>query len=224
MTWLPVAPQAVRDLMTLNTDSTSRYSDGMIGSNIDTTARFLERATHRYFEARENVTLTFTTNGDASVDLPGVRAVDSVTQAGTALTLDESFWLIPDTQQSGVFTAVQLRAFTSRAGPWWLHFRDWFDRNLDSPYHPANQGGGYGSMPNDLVVVADVGYTAANLPAEFLKAVVAGAAFLTLRPHALLTDATNTPEGFGIPLDSWPFEVQSFVEGWRIGTRSAVSL
>jgi hypothetical protein len=218
-----VTVQNVRDYTTLNSDSTSRYSDAQITSNIRTASEYLEKATHRYFGNRTGVTLTFTSNGDGIVDLPGFRTITSVTQAGSALTVDETYWLIPDDQQSGVYTALQLRAFTGRS-PWWLSSPDWFDRNLDSPYYPANMGYGYGSLPNDVVVVGDVGYADNDLPYPLRNATVALAAWYTKRPDAVLSGASQTPDGNALDLSQIPDEVQLFIEKWRIGGHMAVSL
>jgi hypothetical protein len=220
-----IAAADVRNYLTLNTDSTSRYSDATIRSNIQAGQEFLRKATNRYFEPASGVTLTLTSNGNSVVDLPGVRSVTSVTQAGSALTADETYWLLPDDQGSGVYTGLQLRAFISRPGaPWWLSVPDWFDRNLDSPYYPANMAGGYGSLPNDLVIVADVGYLDANLPASYLLALKFLAAILTLSPHTTVTNTISSADGLPQDIvDAWAF-VQRFIEEWRVGTHSAVSV
>jgi len=100
----------------------------------------------------------------------------------------------------------------------------WFDRNLDSPWYPANYGGGRGSMPNDLVLVCDVGYTDGTLPNELLMATKVLAAWYTKRPDAVLQGSSLTPDGNPIVLEDFPPEVEQFIRDWRIGTHSAVSL
>lgn len=212
----------VRNLLKLEPAATSNYSDDTIRSNIYAASEFLEKATGRYFANRTNVTLTLTSNGDFGVSLPGVRSVTSVSRAGTVLTADQTYWLLPDEQQSGVYTGLQFQAYTGR-GPWWKAIPEWFDRNLDSPYNPANYGSGGGSLPNDVVMVADVGYLDANIP-EMLRLVtktLAGA--LTLYGPAVLTGALTTQEGSTLATTAWEL-VEQFKRDWSLGNLVAVSV
>ena len=145
------------------TGTTGNYSDGAIGSNINAAWEFLERSTKRWFGNRPGVTLTLTSQGTTSVTIPGFRTITSVTQQGTALVLDSTYYRIPDAQQSGVYTAIQLRGFGSRSdGPGYLSNPEWFDRDLD---HPRYAYGGFAySLPNDLVIVGDGGYLDVDIP------------------------------------------------------------
>lgn len=220
---MTIAAADVRNYLALTTDSTSRYSDATINSNIATGQEFLRKATNRYYESA-NVTLTLTSNGEPLLDLPGVRSVTSVTQAGTTLVADTTYWLLPDDQNSGVYTQLQLRAFTA-SGLWWYKaIPEWFDRNLDSPNYPPSYGMGYGSLPNDVVVTGTAGYLDANLPAPYLMALKVLATWYTKRPDAVLSGASQTNDGNPLDLTLIPEEVQMFIREWKIGTHTVVSL
>jgi hypothetical protein len=219
-----VTAAQVREYLELNDPgSSSKYSDATIGSNIRAASYTLERVTHRWFADRTATTLKFTTNGAASVLLPGLRTATTVTMQGAGLTEDSTYWLVPDDAQSGVFTALQVRPFASgRAGAWWLSNPEWFDRNLDSPFYPANRGYGYTSLPNDLVIVGDWGYEDDdNFPEPIRLATKALAGYYTLHPSALLSGAQSTGEGNIFDLSRLPIEVQSFVAEWRLGQQAA---
>lgn len=211
-----ITEASVRDYLGLNSvSSDSRYSDSTLGSNIRAASWTLERATGRFFGDRTQ-TLTFTTNGAAFITIPGLRSASSIASYGTALTVDESYWLIPDAQQSGIYTGVQLRAFTSgQNGPWWLHYSSWFDQNLDSYLHPNNRGAS--SSPNDLVIAGTWGYTAADFPEPVRHATKVLAAYYTKRPDAILSGGITTPDGNSFDLSRFPVEVQAFIKDWRVG-------
>jgi len=210
-----VGVAAVREYLDLNTSaSSSKYSDATIGSNIKAAGWYLERATGRYFGNRTATTLRFTTNGSAFLVLPGLRTATSVTLQGAALTADASYWLLPDAQQTGVYVGIQFRAFGTRQdGPWWLGNPEWFDRDLDSPFFPGNRGAGRTSLPNDLIIVGDWGYT--DLPDPLLHATKVLAGYYTKRPDALLSGALATPDGGSVDLSQVPVEVAMFVEEWK---------
>lgn len=205
--------EAVRDFIDLNNDATSMYSDQTIGSNIRAASWFLERATGRMFGDRTALTMKFSTNGAASVTIPGLRTATSVSYVGSPLTADETYWLLPDVQQTGVFTGIQLRGFSDRRdGPSYLAFPEWFDRNLDSPKYR----GYLESIPNDLVIVGDWGYTEANLPEPVRFATKTLAAFYTKYPDAILIGSTQTAQGGSIDLSGFPLPVQQFVTEWSV--------
>jgi hypothetical protein len=212
-----ITAASVRDYLGLNSvSSDSKYSDSTLGSNIRAASWTLERATGRFFGDRTQ-TLKFTTNGAAFVTIPGLRTVGTpVTNQGVTLTEDETFYLIPDSQQSGVYTGIQFRAFGtgSSGGAWWMHNPEWFDRNLDSYLHPGNRGGAT-SLPNDLVLPGSWGYT--DIPEPILHATKVLAAFYTKRPDAILSGAITTPDGNSFDLSQFPVEVQAFIKDWRIG-------
>lgn len=225
---LVVTAGTVRDYMALNSPgSTSQYSDGTIGSNVRAAQNQLEKATMRWFIDRPATTFTVTTNGRPQVYIPGFRTITTVTIQTAPLIANSSYWALPDAQNSGIYTGMQLRAFTSQsrdpAKPW-LSNPNWFDVNADSPWYPPNYGGAYAqsSLPNDLVITGDGGYASANLPEAFIEAVKIWAAFKTMRPSSLLADVAITPQGGVVTYSSMPPEIVGFITEWRIG-ESAVA-
>lgn len=214
-----VTASAVRQYLNLNDPATgndSRYTDQTMGSNIRAAGAWLERRTGRFY-GDQTLTLKFTTNGQALVILPGLRTATSVTLAGATLTADSTYYLVPDTQQSGVYTGIQFRAFQNRQsrGPWYMANPEWFDRGLDLP----GQGSvGYtSSLPNDLVIAGSFGYTDALLPEEVRHAVKVLAGYYTKRPDALLSGGVTTDSG-SFDLSAYPIEVQDFVRDWATGS------
>lgn len=203
-----VAVADVRDYLQV-TGTTGQYSDGLIGSNIRTAHAYLQRVTHRQFDA-ESTTKTFSTNGQPSISIPDLRSVNSVTLNDSTLTQDETFWLIEDPQHSGIYLAIQFRAF-SRSGDYHA-YPDWFDRNLDQLWRKGLLQGG---LPNDLVIDGSWGHD--PQPDEFLTATKALAAWYTVRPDALLTATRQTAAGNAVDLGQVPDEVALFIEAWSVG-------
>lgn len=212
-----VTAASVREYLELNSvASSSKYSDATIGSNIRAAIGALERMTHRRLEDSTE-TLKFTTNGAAYLTIPGLRTATTVTLQGSALTADSTYYLIPDSQQTGVYVGIQFRAFgtgTNR-GAWWLSNPEWFDRNLDSPWHPANRGYSATSLPNDLSIAGTWGYVDdATMPEAVRHAAKVLAAFYTKRPDAILSGGITTPDGNTFDLSRLPVEVAEFVREW----------
>ncbi len=208
-----VSEQSVRDILELNASGSSKYPDPLIGSNIRAASAFLERATSRIFRNETALTLKFTTNNQGSVWLPGLRTPTTVTLNSSAKTIDESYWLVPDAQQSGVYTGVTFHPYGTadyRSNP------EWFDRNLDSPYW-QQLAGSRRSLPNDLVITGDWGYV--TPPELLMDATKRLAAWYTLRSDALLSGARFTDAGV-FDLSSLPIEVQNFVSSWKGGTQA----
>jgi hypothetical protein len=213
-----ITAQSVREYMELNSPgSTSKYTDATLGSNIRASQGMLERWTSRRFED-VTATLTFSTDGRAFLPIPGLRSTTGVTNQGTTLVADETYYLLPDTQQTGVYTGIQFRAFRTSGtnGPWWLSNPEWFDRNLDHPHYPANRGESM-TLPNDLTIAGSWGWTDALMPEAVRHAVKVLAGFLTLRPDALLTGGRFTPGGDVTDLSQFPIEIQAFVADWKVG-------
>jgi len=211
-----VSATSVRDYMGLNSPATtSQYTDDTIGSNIRAASWMLERATGRIFNDSTR-TLLFTTNGAAYLTIPGLRTASSVTLQSSALTANSTYFLIPDSQQTGLYTGIQFRAFGTRdGGPWWLSNPEWFDRNLDSPKASA---GNYASLPNDLSITGTWGFVDdSTFPEPIRHATKVLAAYYTKRPDAILSGALVTPDGNFVNLSSLPIEVQQFVTEWRVG-------
>lgn len=232
MTLATVASVAdVQTILRAQGSSQSQLTSDVISSNLRAAQTFIERATNRFFADRPATTLTFSTNGAAYIDIPGVRTVTSATWP-VGVPLDFSVtgtgYLIADTQQTGLYIGVQVRPFVrNNAGPWWRSSPEWFDRNLDSPYYPGNYGGGnglYSSIPNDLQITGDWGYDDASLPEPFRDAVKLEAAWKTLRPAALLSGAYSTPDGNAYDLTNHPKEVQDFINQWRLGQPMVVGI
>jgi hypothetical protein len=97
----------------------------------------------------------------------------------------------------------------------------WWDA-LDNPFYPGNYGGGYAwtSMPNDLVVVGDGGYTASTYPFAWLLAVKQLASFVTKQPASLLAETIITPQGGVVNYASIPATVQGFIASWQSGQQA----
>ncbi len=204
-----VTPAQVRDYLNI-TATTGQYSNDLIGSNINAASGFLQRRTGRQFEWQgSNVRKVFTTEGRAYLTIPDLRQANDVQLQGTALEADSTYYLIPDRNNTGVFTGIQFRAFNQgdyRANP------DWFDRNLDS----WRWRGRYDwSLPNDLAITGEWGHV--TLPSELLHATVVLAGYYTKRPDAVLSGGIQTPEGGIFDLSALPIEVRSFIDDWKIG-------
>lgn len=209
-----VSAQSVRDYMELNASSSSRYSDATIGSNIRAAGWLLERATGRLYADR-TLTLVFTTEGRTLVPIPGLRTATTITLAGSVVTADSTYWLLPDVQQTGVSTGIQFRAFDPQpGGPWYWSISDWWDRGLDLPGRRTDRS----SLPNDLSIAGSWGYTDALLPEPVRHATKVLAAYYTKRPDAILSGAITTEAGI-FDLSSLPIEIQGFIADWRVGSQ-----
>lgn len=221
---LLVSAASVREYLELNaTASTSRYTDSTIGSNIRAATSALEAACSRYFADRTfdvGTPWTTTTMLRAIVSLPGFRTFTSILFGGVTMTVDQSCWVIPDAQQTGVYTGIQFRAFRADGNhSWWRADPGWFDKALDSPFYPGNYGGGYAytSMPNDLRIAGSAGYAAGSEPDALLHAIKVLAGFYTMRPASILADSAITPQGGVLTYSQMPAEVRQFVADWRAG-------
>lgn len=219
--------QDVRDVLELNQTATSKYADPLVQSNIYAASAFLERATWRYFADR---TFTVgspyraTTEGAAAIPLPGFRSVTSVTLAGTALAADSTYYLLPDAQQTGIYTAIQFRPFAGGFGTSYGSNPEWFDRGLDLPDYRVRAGYGMSSQPNDLAIAGSAGYADPIGSVPFLAhATKFLAAHYTLHPQALLAGAQSTPEGAIFDVSSLPDEVTAFIAQYKLGGTMVVS-
>jgi hypothetical protein len=185
-----------------------RWNAPMLSSNILVASAFLERRTGRQFELQLATTKRFTTNGDAFVALPGLRSASSVSLASTTMELDNTYHLIPDTQQTGVYIGIQFRPFGRGAD--YRSWPDWFDTNKDRRWYP-----GFTSDPNDLVITGDWGYI--DYPDELVHVTNVLAAWITRRPDSLLGGVSVTPSGTEIDMGALPIEVRLFIDTWKIG-------
>ena len=231
-----VTPGQVRAYLELNSPSTSsRYSDETIGSNIRAAQSDLEAATKRFLYDHPSITWATTTMLQAQVTLPGFRSIASATWGGAALSVavpgdgntSPSAWGLWESSpgvEERLIVALQFRAWrVDNDMPWYYADRDWWDKSLDNPFYPGNYGGGYAwtSMPNDLVIVGDGGYTPGSEPEAVKDAVKIYAAWKTMRPAGLLGGLAVTPQGNTVDYTSLPAEVVDFIADWSIGPQVA---
>lgn len=234
---LIISTTAVRDYLDLNTPgSSSKYTDGTIGSNIRAATSFLEHKTGRVLAQRDAMTFAATSMLAAIVPIPGFRTFTSVTWGGSVQTVGypgndagASVWALLESipgVSNPLYIGLQFRQFRVQgSGPWYLSDPLWFDKNLDSPYHPGNFASGYAgtSSPNDLVVIGNAGYLVGTEPEDVLHAVKVLAAFYTMRPASILADVAITPAGGVLNYAQLPAEVRDFLADWTIG-RQMVSI
>ena len=196
------------------TNSVGRYSDSNLDFLLQTASEQLERATGRLITASaSNTAKTFTTHGRAVITIPDLRTVSTVTIGGSALTADETYWLVPSAQANDIYTAIQVRAFRGgMGGPWYLHYPEWFDRNLDSPLYAA---GFDRSLPNDLVITGLWGWT--SVPVVWRLAAMALAGYYLKHSDALLVGAGATTEEALLDFSEFPSEAQRLIHDWQLG-------
>ena len=198
----------VLDYLRVEGGDGTQYSPALIGSNIRTASGYLQRRTGRQFEAQENVTKTFSTDGAAAITLPDLRSITEVTHNGSLLVADETYHLQADSMQSGVFTGIQFQSYGS--GGSYRSYADWFDRDYDRLWAKGWRGTG----PNNLVIRGDWGHD--PLPDELMHATKVLAAWYTKRPDAVLASTVQTIEGGIIEL-GFPLEVEAFIQAWTVG-------
>jgi hypothetical protein len=214
-----VTAAQVREYMGITT-TTGQYSDARIGSNIRASESYLERKTGRQFTKQEDTAKTFTTHNRATMTIPDLQSVTSVTENGAALTANEGYYLIPDRKTTGIHTAIAFRVASQRRdGPSYLHNSEWFDRGLDwRSYGP------YESEHNDLVITGTWGYDelvgSVPIPEDFVHADLILSAFYTKRPDSVLAGVSVTPEGALLTYRELPMEVRLFIEEWELGDRA----
>lgn len=233
-----VTPQSVREYILLNSPgSTSRYSDQTVGSNIEAAQSYLERECHRFFYDHPGVTWASTTMLQAQVDVPGFRSFDSITWGQSAMTLSTpdaqnananvwGLWEPSEGCEDGhrLVCALQFRPWrVDNERPWYYADPMWWDKALDSPFYPGNFGGGYAytSMPNDLIIVGDGGYSPGHEPAAVKHTVKVLAAWYTMRSASLMANVAATPQGGTIEYGDMPPEVYEFVADWKLGRQVA---
>lgn len=232
---LPVLPQDVRDFLQLSADGSSVYADSMLYSHILAAIGTLETATHRYIADHDFTTTPWagTSMLAAQVPIPGFRTFVTASWGGAAITVglpgdgnaSPSAWAIPDVKQSGVYTALQFRAWRADSDRWWLSDSAWFDKAMDSPFHPGNRGGGFAwtSMPNDLLIYGHAGWPDTAWPGEAILAVKELAGYYTLQPRSLLSTIANTPGGSPRHYADMPGTVRDFIGAYTVG-QQAVSV
>ena len=206
--WVTAAQ--VRSFANIDT-TTGRYADAVIGSNILAAQEYISQKSGRQFDATTG-SRKFTTENRAQLSIPDLRSVVSVTLNGSALTADETYWLLPDRRYPTIYTAIQLRGFGRNRAPWYLGVPDWWDRGLDmepTAYETS-------SLPNDLVIESNE-WGWATLPSDVLHATKVLAAWLTKRADAMLGNAVQTPDGSIFDYSQYPPEVNAVIETYRGG-------
>ena len=192
--------------------SSTQWNDAIIGSNINAASSFLQRRTGRQFEAQTALTKKFSTHGKAYLTIPDIRTATSVVLNDATLTADETYYFIPDRNNSGVFVGIEFPGFRNQ----WNPGLNTFDINYN---HLRWTGYRYDTLPNNLEITGNWGH--APLPDELLQATVVLAAWYTIRPDALLANARQTPEGNVFDLSGLPVEISEFINNWRIEVDAA---
>ena len=200
--------QELRDYVGIS-GTTGRASTTTLNLLLEAASDFLERSTGRIItSSASNTARTFSTDGRTSMSIPDLRTVSSITLQGSALVADSTYYLLPSRQSPDIYTAIQLRAFSTydyRSNP------EWFDRNLDSPYWSVRRYG----LPNDLVITGLWGWT--STPAQWKVATMVLAGYEYKRPDSLLANVAITPEGNTLDYGQMPPEVRELIESWRLG-------
>lgn len=203
----------LRDFMEI-TGTTGRKSTDNLNIILSASSDWLERTTGRIITASgSNVQRVISTNGEASVVIPDLRLVSSVTLQGAALVADSNYWLLPSRQAPDIYTGVQLRGWGQRGS--WVGNPEWFDRNLDQPLVQA-----YGRLPNDLKITGLWGWT--STPPQWKLATLVLGAYTFHHGDALFANARATPEGNLLDLSSFPTEVQALIRDWSISAEVAL--
>ena len=207
---------AVREYLN-SVANAGQFTDGIIGSNIVVASNALQRMTNRQFELQSNTTKVFSSHGRSQISIPDLATASDVTLNSASLSVDSTYYLVPDAMQTGSFTAIDLPQYRDRFD--YRSYPDWFDKNYDSPLNQRRLASG---IPNDLSITGTWGY--ATIPPEVAFATKVLAAWYTKRPDAVLSNTIQTPEGNVLDLSRMPPEVQGFITQWRIGVDEVVTL
>jgi hypothetical protein len=196
---------------------TGTQDDQLISSLIPTAEARLERDTGRTFSYTSNTSHTYSTDGQASLnvrDLPSNGSnTRTVTLGGVTLTEGTGYWLLPDRRNPDVSTTIQLQFYdTSRPG-WYKADPGWWDKNLDTLYSR-------GATPNDLVISGSEGHPL-PVPADVVGMAKVMTALLYWQAKSGASGTVQTPTGETIDLTQDPIGYDQFVRDWRI--RTAVS-
>lgn len=199
-----------------------RYTTENLDFMLEAASNQLERATGRLITASaSNTTKTFTTFGRAQITIPDLRVADTVSMAGSSLTLDETVHLIPSVQANDIYTSVQVRPFRgpySGGAGWYLAYPDWFDRNLDSPRYGASMDRG---LPNDLVITGLWGWT--SVPKSWVLATMALAGYYLKHSDSLLSGGGVTADELVLDFSEFPSEVRQLIKDWQLGEQAVLA-
>ena len=196
---------------------TGTQDDQVISSLIPVAEARLERDTGRTFSYTSNTSHTYSTDGQASLNIRDAPSNGSntrtVTLGGVTLTEGTGYWLLPDRRNPDVSTTVQLQFYdTSRAG-WYKADPQWWDKNLDTFY-------ARGATPNDLVISGSEGHPY-PVPADIVGMAKVMTALLYWQAKSGASGTVQTPTGETIDLSQDPIGYDQFVRDWRV--RTAVS-
>jgi len=196
---------------------TGTQDDQVISSLIPVAEARLERDTGRTFSYTSNTSHTYSTDGQASLNIRDAPSNGSntrtVTLGGVTLTNGTGYWLLPDRRNPDVSTTIQLQYYdTSRAG-WYKVDPQWWDKNLDV----AHWGQG---TPNDLVISGSEGHPL-PVPADVVGMAKVMTALLYWQAKSGASGTVQTPTGETIDLSQDPIGYDQFVRDWRV--RTAVS-
>lgn len=209
-------PSAVQLRTYLNTaKTTERYTTENLDFLLATAFEQLQRATGRLIlSSASNTAKTFSTNGVAVLSIPDLRTASTVTMAGSTLTQDETFHLIPSAQDQTIFTSIQVRPFRGpyTSSYWYLGYPEWYDRNLDSPRFGAGYDRG---LPNDLVITGLWGWT--TTPNSWQLATMSLAGYYLKHADSLLVGAGVTAEELVLDFSEYPAEVRRLISDWQLG-------
>jgi hypothetical protein len=198
-------------LGTAKTDG--RYSGENLDFMLEAASNQLERATGRLINASASNTIkTFSTHGRAVITIPDLRTAGTVTMAGSSLTADETYHLLPSAQDQAIFTGIQVRPYR---GPytstnWYLAYPEWFDRNLDSPTFGTDR-----SLPNDLVITGLWGWPI--VPKSWVLATMALAGYYLKHADSLLSGGGVTADELVLDFSEFPSEVRQLIRDWQLG-------
>jgi hypothetical protein len=187
--------------------------DALLASCASNATAQAEADTGRYFSVRSNHTERYSSNNQASLtilDVPYDDPTRTVTWLGAALTVDSTYWLLPDRRNTATASTLQLRFYDFTRPDWYKASPNWFDANLD-----RHSGGG--SAPNDLVVVGVHGMPA-NGPNDVHQAVLELAAWLYYRAKSGASGFINTPTGEEIDLGALPDTYAQMIRNWKVTT------
>lgn len=184
--------------------------DLLIASIASNASAKAENDTSRIFAVASNVTHTYSTDGQASVDIldrPVSDSTRTITWLGATLAEGKSAWLLPDRRNQDVSTVLQVRPYDTGAAEWWKADPMWWDKGLDVRRYP-------GGMPNDLVITGTVGHPV--LDGEVRAAVIELACWMYWRTKGGVSSYSSSLSGTEVPLDKEPEVYRSMVDGWKV--------
>lgn len=207
---MPSLP-SVSDLKT-DLGLTGTGDDAMLATKIADAIAQAELDTGRSISASSNVTITYSTDGQAMIgvhDRPRTDPSRVVTWNGATMTEGVNVWFLPDRRDPNISAQVQVRPFDTSSPDWYKADRDWWDKNLDRRRYASG-------IPLDLSITGIVGMPFPHQ--DFVKAIRVLAEFFYWRTKSGTTGVAYTTTGEAVSLEEFPPEYQAFVRDWRIRT------